>query len=910
MLIFTKLQQPRVHPDLIQRPHLVARLNRGLDRRVTLISAQAGAGKTTLMAQWLEEVPNAGAWLSLDMHDNDLALFVGYLCAAVRTVYPDACGEINTLLHAAQTPPARVLLSSFVNQLTAYFEEHLPHEGGAAGGRRLLIALDDFHHITDPAIHAFVTDLIAYLPPGVHLALATRIDPPLPLARLRARGDLSELRTGDLRFSPQEAETLLQLTLGRRLSHATVDLLEEATEGWAVGLRLAGLSLRHTPDVARYATQFKATSSAVIVDYLADEVLAHQPSDVRDFLLTTSILDRFNAELCAALLQDGAQAREILGEVHQANLFLVPLDPAGNWFRYHHLFGDLLQALLRRERTPAEINDLHAKASRWFAQNGLIDEALDHAFAAGDVDAAVRIVADRRYTLMNQAQWQQLERYLHRFQAETIARQPQLLMLETWLLYHRGHNDRLPAALRALEECLADTHLPPHEVRHLQAEVSALTSFLAILKTDPARAVVAAEYAIAKKPPELWILGTLARVVLAVAHQIQGDAQRVHAFIAQGFDGDPGDSHPRKATTLMAACPLFWLAGDLEQMKQTAKQCLAYCDYPAAAQIEGFARYHLGQAAYFQNDLAAAEAHFATVVRQPYLNYGEAYANAVYGLALTYLAQGRAAEVDAVVADASAFAAERGNTTVLALLQAARANLALRQGDRKFAKQWASRFASTPPLDLMHNLCRPALTLAKIRLMDEGPTARRRARDLLDQLQRHSESTHQTTVLIEVLALQALHHAAQQDEAQALARLARAARLAQPGTIVRIFVDLGAPMRWLLQRLADRDDAPAFLHQLLHAFRRPAADGRRNGANSDNPDTFVLPASLTRREMDVLALLVKRLTNREIAAELAIAPGTVKTHTLNIYAKLAVPNRREAVVRARQLGLIETETLA
>lgn len=908
-LIRTKLQRPHLGQDLILRPHLVERLNRGMDRRLTLISAQAGAGKTTLIAQWLEQSTCPSAWLSLDTHDNDLMLFAGYFCAAVRTVYPDACGEVIALLNASQTPPARILLATFVNQLTAYFAALAPHEEDTAGRRRLLIALDDFHHITDPAIHAFVVDLIAYLPSQIHLALTTRIDPPLPLARLRARREMNELRTRDLRFNVQEAETLLERTLGRQLGRNTVDLLEEATEGWAVGLRLAGLSLRHTSDVGRYAAHFKDTSSAVIVDYLAGEVLDNQLPGVRTFLLTTSILERFDAELCAALMQGNAdqpQAHEILSEVNRANLFLVPLDPAGDWFRYHHLFRDLLQAMLQRERTPAEINTLHARASRWFAQNDHIDEALSHAFAAGDMDAAVRIAADRRYALMNQAQWRRLERLLHHFSATTIAQEPRLLMLETWLLYHNGHHDRLPAALCALEERVATAKLSPTEVRHLQGEINALTGFLAIHQPDLVRAIAAAQFAIAHTPPELWIVRTLAGLVLAAARQMQGDTQSVHAFIAQGFRGDPVDSHPRRATTLMAACPLFWLAGDLEQMKQAARQCIAYCDYPATP-IEGFAHYHLGRAAYYQNDLAAAEEHLGGVVRQPYLNYGEAYANAAYGLALTDLAQGRGKDADAVLADAFTFASEHGNTTLLTLLQAAQADLALRQGNTISAEQWAARFDSVPPLTVMPNFCRPLITLAKIRLAVGTPSGRHHAGTLLDQLQTYSESTRQITVLIEVLALQALRTAARCDEVQAVDLLARAVTLAQPGGFVRIFADLGAPMRALLQTLVHRKDGPVFLHRILHAFRPVTTDGRHNGADDHAANGLLRSDPLTPREMDVLALLAKRLTNGEIATELVIAPGTVKTHTLNIYAKLFVHNRREAVDRARQLGLIEAD---
>lgn len=909
-LIQTKLSRPYLDDRLIRRTHLIEQLNDGLGRKVTFISAQAGAGKSTLMAQWLKQSPCPSVWLSLDDHDNDLMLFVSYLCASIRTAHPDACGEVIALLDASQPPPPRLLLSTFVNQLSTHFQERDKHEERTAEDRRLIVVLDDYHHITAAVIHQFVADLIAYLPRQIHLTLATRVDPPLPLARLRARREMNELRTRDLRFSTEEAETLLEMTLGRKLSHTTVDLLEEATEGWAVGLRLAGLSLRHTPDVEHYAAQFKETSSAVIVDYLAAEVLQHQAPGVRDFLLTTSILERFNADLCNTLIQDGvdgADAHAILQEIDQANLFLISLDPAGTWFRYHHLFRELLQALLRRERTPAEIDDLHGRASSWFAQHDLIDEALNHAFAAGDVESAVRIVADRRYALMNQAQWRRLEQLLHRFEPETVAQQPQLLMLETWLLYHSGHHDRLPGALRAMEECLAGAGLSPRELGYLQGELSALTGFVSVHQPNLTQTIAAAEKAMAQTPPELWSVRTLAGLVLAAALQMQGNTQSVHEFISQGVYGNSADSHPRKATTLMAACPLFWLAGDLGQMKQAAWQCIEYCDYPTATQIKRFAHYHLGRVAYYQDDLAAAESHLGGIVRQPYLNYGEAYANAAYGLALTYLAQGRANEADVVLADASAFASERVNTTLLALLHAAEAELALRQGNMNAAEQWASRFSSIPPLVIMPNFCRPLITLAKIRLAVDRPSSRRGAADLLDQLQAYSESTNQITVLIEVLALQAVRYAALGDEVQALELLARAVRLAQPGGIVRFFVDMGAPVRVLLEALADRENGAEFTQRILRAFHRPSLTTSYNGADGHAPYDSPLTDALTPREMDVLALLARRFTNGEIAAELVIAPGTVKTHTLNIYSKLGVHDRREAVVLARQLGLIDSE---
>lgn len=924
-LIRTKLQQPRLGQDLIQRSHLIKQLNQGLNRKFTLISAQAGAGKTTLLAQWLAGCPQASAWLSLDEHDNDLMVFVSYLCAAIQTVFPDACEGALALLDAPQTPPPRIITASLVNELDALFGDQMlsgesPWSDGSRSRTGFILALDDYHNIADPAIHELLSELIAYLPQGVHLALASRTDPPLQLAGLRARDEMTELRTADLRFSAEEAGTFLELAVGRELSRETIDLLEDKTEGWAVGLRLAALSVRNLPDAKTFIQRFEGTSSSIIVDYLVSEVLSQLSPVHQDFLLRTSILDRLNAELCDAILWEGEDilpattdpgnvpSQTILAKLSAANLFLIPLDQEGWWFRYHHLFRDLLQHRLQRQHNADDIATLHSRASRWFEQNGLIDEALTHAFSAGQMDRAARIVSRQRYRLMNRAQWQRLERYLHRFPPQFASQQPDLLILKAWLLYHHGHYDQLPTTLEQLEATLGQTTLgqntlPPESIRHLEGEISALKSLSYYYQTDVERTIAEAELSIKNTSPELWIVRILARIYLAGAFLMKGDLSQAYASIYQGVDEEDVQSNYFKATMLISVSNIYWVVADLHGLLDTANQSLELYDYPYSTEIKGHAHYHLGCAYYHRNDLAAAEEHFIPVVQRPYLNYGDIFAYSAFGLSLTYQAQNRPDEAREVAALAVAHMLETGNTTLLPVAKAFQAELALRQGKLALANQWAAQFDIIPPLAPMVRFYQPHLTLVKIWMALDTPASRQQVAESLDQLKNYTEFTHNTVVLTKVLALLSVLHAAEDDEPAALKLLEKAIELAQPGGFVRLFVDLGPPMARLLRLLHGKGVFSNYTLKILAAFE---AGNLQPTAGDDRPLSAVggQIEPLTSREMEVLELLTQRLTNKEIAARLVISPGTVKTHTISIYAKLDVHGRRQAVIKARELGLI------
>jgi LuxR family maltose regulon positive regulatory protein len=899
-----------VSGDLIERTRLLAYLNTHSDRPFTLVSAPAGYGKTMLLAQWLERPPFQAAWLSLDENDNDLVNFLSYFIAAIQTLFPKGCSTTQNLLSASQIPPLEYLTTVLINEII-----DLPEE--------FLLVLDDYHLMTHQDIHQVMSALIQYAPSPLHLAIASRKDPPFSISRPRAAQKITEVRMNDLRFTSDEVQSYLKLCMGVDISPETVTVLVERTEGWAVGLRMACLSLRGQDDAARFLETFQGTHQ-YIMEYLVDEILSRQPEPVQRFLLCTAILDRFCAPLGNVLLetmptlpemalsdgQEQSSSKEILAQLERDNLFVVSLDQQGEWFRYHHLFKDLLWHKLKAETTPAQRAALNTAASAWLDKNDFIEEALCHYFAANDTAAAAYMVSRQRYTLMNQAQWQWLEQRLYQFSPDILDQYPDLLMLKIWLIYHRGQWAELPAALQQVETALAQASLTPEETDHLQGEMSALLSLLLYHSNDPKNALAHAKQALEKTPRELWSARILARLFLAGVLQIAGDSNAAYAAIYHGFEEEETQSNMFKATLVMTVCYVHWVDADLKGMAQAAKQCITLSQQSDSPQILNYGHYHLGRVCYLQNDLIAAEQHFATVVRQPYLNYGDCIVHSACGLALTYQIQGRPDEAQAVIDTITTFLLETGNASMMPLIQALQAEIALRQGQIAAAGQWAAHVDPIPPLSPMVEFFIPHLTLIKIWLAQDTPASRQKAADLLDTARAYVESTHNTRFLIEVLALQAMQNVGQDERQIALELLAQAIDLAQPGGFIRPFVDLGPQMAGLLAELKYEDSGKQqYVSKILTVFEKDKGGRMRNEEVSKqtiHPSSFTphpLVESLTTREQDVLECL--QLTDKEISQCLVISSHTVRTHIKGIFGKLNVANRRQAIARARELGLLE-----
>ncbi|MCK4726465.1 MAG: hypothetical protein KAT29_11705, partial [Anaerolineales bacterium] len=420
LLLKTKLHMPHLVGSFIPRPHLVEQLNRDLDRKLTLLSAPAGYGKTTLMAAWLRSCERPSAWLSLDKNDNDLVLFTSYLIAAIRTILPNACSDTLVLLRSLQTPTIEYLVGTLINEIDALTEP-------------VLLAFDDYHFINDGAIQQLLARLITYQPPGLHLVIATRSDPRLPLPRLRADRQMFELRSEDLRFSAEEAEQFLMYATDGTIDYETTVAINQRTEGWVAGMQLAALSLQNR-DQAAFLEGFRGDTNKFVLEYLVNEVLMGQPAEMQQFLLKTAILERFCADLCDAITEKHPdQEVTILEELKRANLFLIPLDEKGGWFRYHHLFQQMLLGKLISQKSPAEIADLHFRASEWLGHHGYIEEALYHALEANDVQSAVELIEDNSQNLLNRLERHTLERWLAMLPEEVVWVRPRLLIAQAWL---------------------------------------------------------------------------------------------------------------------------------------------------------------------------------------------------------------------------------------------------------------------------------------------------------------------------------------------------------------------------------------------------------------------------------------------------------------------------------------------
>jgi LuxR family maltose regulon positive regulatory protein len=893
VLLRTKLHRPLVTGELVPRPDLLERLERGRGRPLTLVSAPAGYGKTTLVSTWLERCGLPAAWLSLDEHDGDPALFLSYLLAALQTLFPDVGSETQALLEPPRLPPLPVLARSLLNELDRIEQP-------------FLLVLEDYHTLRGLAVHELVGELLRHPPRGMHLVLVTRRDPPLPLANLRAQGRMTEIRFQDLRFTPARTATFLRDVMGLEVDDAALQAAHQRTEGWVTGLRLTALCLRDSHDAGDRDDCLQG-SSRYVGDYLLGEILARQAPAVQEYLLHTSILERFCAPLCAAVCTPAAggepalPAEAFLEWLGGANLFSVPLDGAGQWVRYHRLFRELLRRQLERRHGPGEIAALHARASRWFAGQGLIEEGLEHAIAAGDMEGAVRLVAQHRHNLMNGERWRRLGRWLALFPRELIERRAHLLITEAWLQHKLFRLQGIFAQLERVEALLegGDPTLSEAERRELGGEIAAMRGCSLHFAGQGLRALEDARHAAQVTPAGRWWVRGEALMYQAVAYQMVGQSDTAHETLDRILAEDRQGGGSLQPNWYTAHQIIDWLGGDLKGFERVARQSVSLAGQRRMRQHHGYALYALGLVHYHWNDLEQAGRYFAQVVELGYYHHAEIFLQSLCGLALTYQALGQPDEARRTSEQASAFALKLRNASMRLEAQTLEARLALLRGEVPDPRPWADRVTDLYPFYIFVEL--PAVTLAKVLLAQGTPAALRQAGDLLSRLRDRVDATHSTPGQIEVMALQALLCDAQGEGKAALDLLERALALARPGGTLRLFVDLGPRMANLLGQLQEGERAgngsASYVRRILSAFA--ASQPTPAPASQEG-----LIEPLTEREMEILALLERRLSNKEIAARLVIAPGTVKSHTIHIYQKLNVNGRRQAVNQARALGIL------
>ena len=901
-LLRTKLHRPSVSADFVRRPRLTSLLDQGRYVPLTLISAPAGSGKTSLLSDWLATCPCASAWLSLDETDGDLSLFLSYFIAALRTICPGACPQTLAILQAPELPPVAVLAGLLSNEIESLHDHPAL---GAEGG--FVLALDDYHLLSGQAVNSLLAELLRRPPRPMHLALATRSDPALPLTSLRARSQVVEIRRQDLRFTLDEVREYIQQALPQAIDEDIVAVLHDKTEGWVTGLVLAILSSRHAPDSDEFLSDL-APNERFAMDYLMDEVLSRQPQAIQDFLLKTSLLDRLCGPLCEAVTGLGDPVHT--GQAHlewleRANLFVVALDTQGRWFRYHHLFRQLLQNRLLRQAGPAEVAELHRRASAWLAGSGFVEQAISHALAAGDEAAAVQIIEANRHQAMNQEHWQQLETWLRLLPRHLVGERPEPVLAEAWIQYQQWRFGEIAPYLVRIENLLPTVVLPEAERAHLQGEVDVLHCAVSYFAMDAQRTFDLASRALQTLPMACSIARGLAWMYYSGGLQLMGDFDGARAAAHEGLKEDRVHGDSFAARLLIGLCVLDWVAADLADLNRSATQLLRMAGERRLTESAGWARYFRGCVAYQWNDLTGAEEDFAAVVAQRYVAHSAPFSQSCYGLAAVLRAQGKGEQARAVVESALAYALEMNNTRVLADARAFQAWLALQQGRPAEAQRWAESVDSRSRLLPFTTFFVPTIVLVQI-LLDQGtPASLRRASELLERLHGAVASQHNRRFAVEVLALQAWLDDLQGDEPAALAALQQAVALAQPDGIVRAFADLGPQMAGLLQRLARRESGSDYIAQILRAF--PAGPQPFSSPTRPAPQATLIEP-LTWREQEVLALLAQRLSGKEIAQRLTISEATVKRHCANIYQKLAVSGRREAVSAAVVLGLLPKQS--
>lgn len=889
-LLHTKLNPPPARENSVARMRLLDRLDSSVNHRLTVVSAPAGYGKTTLLSQWIDRRAEPVCWYSLDRSDNDPAQFIRYFLASVQRVDPDVGTLVPGMLQPPRPLPGQTVLIALINDV-------------AASENEFIVILDDYQEVEARSVHEALGYLIEHMPDNMHLILATRADPPVNLPQLRARGQLLEFRAADLSFTADDAELFFQDVMRVRLSKQQVDALVEKAEGWIAGLQIAAIVLQDQPDLAR-AVQSFAGSHRHILDYLATEVIERLPGPTQDFLCQTAILDDLEASLCDAIT-GRSDSRRILEQLDRESQFIVPLDDDRRWYRYHRLMAEALRR--RTERLDAgQLAVLHRRASAWYEERGMVDAAIEHAFKGSDIDRAAALIEEGAEAILKRSQIVTLLEWLNRLPEEQIRLRPRLNIAYAWALLLSG------GSVQAVRARLED---PAHRATAgwASAEVAVISALIATLNGDWSSGLAYSRRALAGLPEDQIFLRSIAAGNLGMAHVLRGDVESaIRAFNESIALAQESGNVMFAVASLSNLGGLYIVQGHLRLAAAVYRQALELATTRQGRRLPVACRalIGLGEIAREWNDLEQARQLLEEAVElsQQYSETGElmVYLN----LARVLQAQGEGERALDLAYRAEGIARQSTESDFDdRLVDMALARLWIQQGNTTSASEWAARrgFEQGSPGDALagddirstpYDLREAEwLQFARLQLARNRAAA---ALDILQALLREAERQGRARRLHEILVLMALARNETGSVELAVDCLERSLARAEPEGYTRVYIDEGPPMAKLLREAARRGVRKEYCQRLLSALQQE----ERGQAPVSNGSEAGLAEPLSARELEVLQLLAEGYTNREIGERLYISLSTVKGHNANIFGKLLTKNRTEAVARARQLGIL------
>ena len=902
-----KLRRPRTVPGWIIRPRLFEQLDQVLQKPVALISAPAGFGKTTLLAQWLESSPLPNAWLQLDEKDQEIPTFLSGVVATLRQLFPGCLQKTAALLHAQGPVPLAIWTSMLIDDVELL--EDIP----------FILTLDDYHLVGNPSIDLLLADALRYAPLSLHLILSGRRNPSLSFSRLKVQELVVEIRTADLRFTDAEALAYLQQSIHAPLSDATINQLQEKTEGWAAGLALAAISLREEIQPDELIARLEG-SDMQVSDYLLDQVFINQPDEIRQFLLKTANFSQF----CASMLhevfdskQSEAEIQALLEHIEDAQLFLIPLDAQRSRYRYHHLFRQMLLSRQRFYIHADQIALYRRRAAAWLVRNGQADEALGHLVAVRDWVSAAQLVESQFCNLLNSEDFLGISRRLGYFPEDFIATRPGLLLMQAWIA-HLGLRVAQMHMLTTRIQAMLDAALPqsePSEIgvpspgfeiiphRTVQAHVWALDSVFLYLTNQGSHAMSLSRQAV-DALPQAWMFACgNAKVYLGLSMFMEGQYHQVVELFKRAYESlrEPGTTYGARLLFCLAVSHL--LQGELELCRQAAEQIVRNALSFNLLLMQGWGYYLLGRVYQEWNQLELAARYYQLVVDQRFTSNLFCSLESVLGYVFVLHILDRHESAQQSLDSIQQLFSDQITVTPQPVI-ALSAWLKLQHGDRLEARRWAESFYNPVAEQAIVWYHVPHIYKIKILMDTGGSEASRLVDQLLDEIQELAERTHNNFTLLRVLSLRAMWLARQGDSTAAGQTLLRALRLGRPGGFIHSFVIRGPEMLKLLQavslHLKNEPDLGEYLEMIIAAFLLPA------DPHPASPNLKEIKTLLTERELEVLDLLAERLSINEISARLYISPSTVQQHSHHIYRKLDVANKRQAVVRATELGILPT----